>query len=333
MPWKRGQTIIAILCVLLLTVATACGSGDDDDNDTAAATSTGATSTATTPSISSAAESTPTVADETEATATEEETEATAPATATEEEEEEPTATTQTQATATDEDEYDSVATATTTTGGGSTATEPSEATTPATGDLGGDIPEFETLDPELLPNFSMRMNFDATNLSGTPQTTLMMQMEQSGIDNYHLDMESDGELLEFWTIGEQSWTSIGGEVIESPTGPLFSPADILTTGELIPEGLEARNEGTEEVNGRETTKWVVDGADYVAFMNEDASSTVEMTGGSGEVTIWIDNELNIMIKAEGDVAWMNDDDTDGSLIYDYEIYDIDSTAQVQAPQ
>jgi len=252
--------------------------------------------------------------------------------TATEEDEDEPTTTTQSQATAT-ETEDDEPATTATSGVGGSTATEPSGATTPATGDIGGDIPEFETLDPELLPNFSMRMNFDATNLSGTPQTTLMMQMEQSAIDNYHLDMESDGELLEFWTIGEQSWTSIGGEVIESPTGPLFSPADILTTGELIPEGLEARNEGTEEVNGRETTKWVVDGADYVAFMNEDESATVEMTDGTGDVIIWIDNELNIMIKAEGDVAWMNDDSTDGSLIYDYEIYDIDSTSEVQAPQ
>lgn len=327
--WKRGQTIIALLCVMLLLVSAACGSGDDDDD------ADSATSTATTESASSASDSTPTESDDSEATPTEEDSAATA--TATEEEQEDaPTATTQAQATATEQEDEQAVATATTGSDG-STATEPAGVTTPATDGGTGDIPEIETLDPELLPNFSLTMNFEAANLSGPPQTTLRMQMEQSAIDNYHLNMETDGEVLEFWTIGEQSWTSIAGEVIESPTGPLFSPADILTTGELIPEGLEAQEDGSEEVNGRQTTRWVIDGADYVEYMNDegsiDGTSTVEMTDGTGEVVVWIDDELNIMIKAEGDVAWANSDDTDGSLIYDYEIHDIGSTAEIVAPQ
>lgn len=320
--WKRGQAIIAILCVMLLVVAAACGNGDDDaDDDTG-------TTTATT--AAAAVDSTPTTSGEGEATATEGD----ADATATEADEEgEPTATTRSEATATEGEADEPTATSGS---GGSTSTEPAGATT-TTGVGEVDVPEFETLDPELLPNFSLTMNFDATNLSGTPQTTLKMEMQQSAIDNYHLNMETDGEVLEFWTIGEQSWTSIAGEVVESPTGPIFSPADILTTGELIPEGLEAREDGSEEVNGRQTTRWVIDGADYVEFMNEEASSqgtsTVEMTDGTGEVTIWIDDELQIMLKAEGDVAWQNSDDTDGSLVYDYEIHDIGSTAEVVAPQ
>lgn len=308
-----------MLCVMLLVVATACGSGDDDD-DTGAATST-----ATTESASSASDSSPTTADDTNATATEEDTAASA--TATEEEEDAATAT----------KAADNEPAASATTGGSTTATEPAGVTTPATDDGTADIPEFETLDPELLPNFSLTMNFDAVNLSGTPRTTLKMQMQQSSLDNYHLNMDTDGEVLEFWTIGEQSWTSLAGEIVESPTGPLFSPADILTTGELIPEGLEAREDGAEKVNGRQTTKWVIDGADYVQYMNDetvvDGTTTVEMTDGAGEVTIWIDDELNIMIKADGDVAWKNSDGTDGSLVYDYEIHDVGSTAEVQAPQ
>jgi hypothetical protein len=137
--------------------------------------------------------------------------------------------------------------------------------------------------------------------------------------------------------VGDRSWTSIGGEVVESPTGPIFSPADLLQTSELIPEGLNAREEGTEEVNGRQATKWVVDGADYVSYMNEqaqiDGTSTVEMTDGAGDVAIWVDNELNIMIKSEADVTWSNSDGTEGSLIYDYEIHDIGSTAEIVEPQ
>ncbi len=323
--WKRGQAVIALVCVMLLVVLAACGNGDDDDDDV---TTSNSSSTVTV--ASSGAEGTSTVEDDAE-------TETSASATATEEDDDgEPTSTSPAEATATEGDDDEPAATSTSATSD-PTATESSDVTTPDT-DTGGvdEVPEFETLDPELLPNFSLTMNFDAINLSGTPQTTLMMQMEQSAVDNYHLVMETDGEELEFWTIGEQSWTSMGGETIESPTGPLFSPADILTTGELIPEGLNAREEGSEEVNGRQTTKWVVDGADYVEYMNEEAqlegTSTVEMTDGTGEVTIWVDDELNIMIKAEGDVAWNNSDDTEGSLIYDYEIHDIGTTPDVVAP-
>lgn len=307
---------------MILVVTAACGSGDDDDDnaDTATAVMTVG---------SSAAQSSPTDSSASEATATEQESKATA----TERGTAEATATTRTQATATEDEPK-----ATSTSGGsGSTSTEPAGETSTTTAEGSVEVPEIETLDPELLPNFSLTMNFEATNLSGTPQTTIKMQMEQSSVDHYHLNMETDGETLEFWTVGDQSWTSVAGEVVESPTGPLFSPADILTTGELIPEGLEAREDGTEEVNGRDTTRWVIDGADYVEYMNAQAqaegTSTVEMTDGSGEVTIWIDNELNIMIKAEGDVAWSNSDDTDGSLVYDYEIHDIGSTAEVAAPQ
>jgi hypothetical protein len=304
---------------VLLVVTAACGSGDDDDDNDAA--------TATISVGSSSAQSSPTTASESEATATE----ADATAIATETEADEPTATSGSKATATE-----AIATATSTETE-STATEPSGETTPSTDEGSTDVPDIETLDPELLPNFSLTMNFDATNLSGTPQTTIKMQMEQSAVDHYHLNMETDGEVVEFWTVGEQSWTSIAGEVVESPTGPMFSPADILTTGELIPEGLEAREDGSEEVNGRQTTRWVIDGADYVEYMNEqtqaEGTSTIEMSDGTGEVTVWIDDELNIMIKADGDVAWKNSDDTDGSLVYDYEIYDIDSTSEVEAPQ
>ncbi|HYI14001.1 MAG TPA: hypothetical protein VEX37_01320 [Thermomicrobiales bacterium] len=340
--WKHRQTFIALMCVMLLIVTAACGNGDDDDGGEAA---TSPASTSTTASGASGGDSTPTAEEDpqsnttstaTSATATSA-TETSATASATEEDEgSEPTAPTGAQSTATESSGDEPSATATTATGA-STATESSGMTTPDTGTGGVEVPEFETLDPELLPNFSLTMNFEAINLSGTPQTTVVMQMQQSAVDNYHLFMETDGEALEFWTIGEQAWTSIGGEVVESPTGPLFTPADILTTGELIPAGLEAREEGSEEVNGRQTTKWIVDGADYVEYMNEDAQfegvSPVEMSNGTGEVTIWIDDELKIMIRADGDVAWDNSDGTQGSLVYDYEIHDIGSTADIVAPQ
>jgi hypothetical protein len=322
--WKRGQAIIALMIVMLLLVTAACGNSDDDDAAADAETPV-ASSTATTASADAAASPT-------ERELNEDGTPTTAAASATEAEEDAPTSTTA-PATATKAEESTA-----TTASGEPTATEAAGQETAGTGFGTGDedIPEIETLDPELLPNFSMTMNFEAANMSGTPQTTVKMQMEQSSVGNYHFVMEADGQPIEVWTVDGKSWTSVGGEVIESPTGPLFDPADILQTGELIPEGLNAREAGTEEVNGRQATKWVVDGADYVAFMNEDAktngTSTGEMTNGQGEVSVWVDNELNIMLKAEGDVTWDNSDGTVGSLVYDYEIHEIGTTADVVAP-
>jgi hypothetical protein len=317
--WKRGQAIVAILVVMLMLVTAACGNGDDDDD---AETSTAA-STATTASSDAAAS--PTEADEEdEATST------SAQATATEaEEEDEPTPTTAAQATATESDESTA-----TTASGDPTATEAEGEETAGTGEV--EVPEFETLDPELLPNFSLTMDFNATNFSGAPQTSLQMMMQQSAIGSYHFQMNADGQPIEIWTVGDQSWAAVGGEVVESPSGPLFDPADILQTGGLIPEGLNASRDGTEEINGRQTTRWFVDGADYVAFMNEEAQAdpavTVDMTNGAGDVYVWIDDELNIMILAEADVTWDNSDGTAGSLVYDYEIHDIGTTAEVVAP-
>jgi hypothetical protein len=302
-----------------MLVTAACGNGDDDDD----AETPAAASTATTASSGPA---TPTEAEEggeDEATST------TAAATATEAEDDEPTATTPAQATATETDEATATSPA-----GDPTATEGEAEQTEETG--GVEVPDFETLDPELLPNFSLTMEFNATNFSGTPETSLQMMMQQSAIGAYHFQMNADGQPIEIWTVDGQSWAGVGGEVVESPSGPLFDPADILQTGELIPEGLNAQRDGTEEINGRQTTRWFVDGADYVAYMNEEAQAdpavTVDMSNGSGDVYVWVDDELNIMILSEADVTWDNSDGTTGSLVYNYEIHDIGTTADVVAP-
>jgi hypothetical protein len=49
-------------------------------------------------------------------------------------------------------------------------------------------------------------------------------------------------------------------------------------------------------------------------------------------VYLWVDDELNIMILSEADVTWDNSDGTTGSLVYNYEIHDIGTTADVVAP-
>ncbi|HEX5165271.1 MAG TPA: hypothetical protein VFV93_07745, partial [Thermomicrobiales bacterium] len=287
--WKRGQTFIAILCAMLLVVTAACGSGDDDDNESEATTA--ATSTAT--KAAAAADTSPTKAETAGATATT----AAETATATETEDTEPTATTRAEATATTPASDEATAT--------STATEPAGATSTAgVGDI--EVPDFETLDPELLPNFTLTMNMTSTNMDDVPESTMKMEMAQSDVDTYHVSVDTDGDVIEFWAVDGRYWTSIGGEIVESPTGSIFSPSDILTTGELIPDDLEAREDGHEEVNGRQTTRWVIDGDKYVEYMNQQnvasGVSTGEMTDGSGEVTIWIDDELKIMIKANSDV-------------------------------
>jgi hypothetical protein len=64
-----------------------------------------------------------------------------------------------------------------------------------------------------------------------------------------------------------------------------------------------------------------------------DGTSTGEMTDGAGQFDLWIDDELKILVKAESDVSWKNEDGTDGSFAYDYEIHDIGSTAGITAPQ
>ena len=303
----RGQLLVALLCVLVLTFTAACGGGDDDDGEGADEAPT-TTSAATAPAAVS--ELSPTTSDEATATATETVSEPTATATTA-------------AATATEADEP------TATTASDPTSTTSADVSTPTD----EEFEDFETLDPEALPNFSLRMSYIATNLAETPQTTVTFQIEQNAVDNYHINMDADGEVLEMWTVGGRSWISESGEVIESPSGPLFRPSDLLSTTEVLPEELDAEREGEEEVNGRETTKWVVDAEDYVEMAQEDGSIPSGATDAAGEMAVWIDNELNIMIKSEADVTWTNADGTDGSLLYDYEIYDIGSTDEVQSPQ
>lgn len=343
--WKRGHAIVALLCVALMLFVAACG-GDDDDSDNGDTTPTSNAATSTTGS--SGSDTTPTAGDDASATGTGS---SSGSATATGSGSDGSATTTGSSGsdgTATEtESNPESTGTGTSgstpstsdptaTSGSNTSPTQPSGSASPTSG-TGLEVPDIETLDPELLPNFSMRMDFDATNYAGSAQTTMVIEMRQSEIGTYYMRMETDGEALEFWTIGDKSWTSVGGQIIESPGGSMFNPADILATGQVMPEGLNARKDGEEEINGRQTTRWVTDGADYVALMNEEAlaqgTTTVEMTDGAGEVVVWIDNELDIMIRAEGDVTWTNSDSTEGSLVYQYEIHDIGSTEEITQPQ
>jgi hypothetical protein len=312
-------TLFAVSTLFVLILA-ACGGGDDDATATPAAANTPAAAAAT-PTQPTAAgtpdpgtpEATATVAAATPTTAPASPPAVTPTVAATPTER---AATPTTQAVA-----------PTMTPGVGATATIDPE-------DPFADI---EMLDPELLPNFTMSFRLSATGISEEEDLeSMILEIQQSEIDNYHMRFEGDGVVVEAWQIDGISYLrQDDGSILEVPAeagAGFFSPSMFLTVMPALDPELRAARVGEETVNGRQTTHYRITGADYLALSEFFGTGEVP-SDISGDVNVWIDNELNIMIRQNADITWTNADGTQGNFDAEYEIRDIGTTPRVEAPQ
>lgn len=311
----RGMVLVSLLCVFALAFAVACGGGNDD----AAPANTTAVATVTT---SSEVSPTATEAAQTSAIATAVATEAEAapsPAATETEVEVKPT-----------EDQPDP------------TPTEAEADASPTAGTTGGDedpLADLKPIDPEALPNFTMSFTFDLTGIPAQEDTSISVEAEQSSLENYHMSLSTTGTNLETWLVDGTNYVDQGdGTIVALPEGTdsvLFSPALFLQEVPPIEPELQAERVGEEEVSGRRTIRYVIAGKNYL----EQAGQGGEFTGGGpasdveGQVEVWIDIELNMMIKQLGDITWTNEDGTIGTFLSDMLMFDIGSTEAVEAPQ
>lgn len=312
----RSMVVVALLCVLVLVFAAACG-GDDDDDDA------GDTTAVATSESSTDASATATEGDE-------------APiATATEvEEDASPTATEETAATPTEEaaaatpteEEADPTATA---------ADDDPSPTTDGTGDIDDPLADVQPIDPEALPNFTMSFTFDLTGIPDQEDSSIGVEIEQSAIDNYHMSAQLTGTGIETWLVDGTNYVDQGdGTIVELPEGTdsgLFSPSIFLQEVPPLEPELQATLEGEEEISGRDTRHYIISGENYLA--QADMWAGGEASDVEGQVEVWVDIELNMMIKQLADITWTNADSTTGTFMSDLLIYDIGTTGTVEAPQ
>jgi hypothetical protein len=200
-------------------------------------------------------------------------------------------------------------------------------------------LSDIDMLDPELLPNYTLTFRMEATGipdeLDEEEDFSLLLEIRQSSLENYHLLMESMDVSIEIWVVDGTTYMAEDDGAIMTIPGTdmgLFSPSMFLTTiPPLVPE-LEAARVGEERVSGRQTTRYQISAQEYLA-LSEFFGAGPTPADARGEVVVWIDNELNIMIRQEADLSWTNDDGTSGSFISNYLVSDIGTTSPVEAPQ
>ena len=322
--WTRWTRSLGLCLTMLLvvTMLAACG-GDDADDDATPPAGTGSSSG--TVAADSGTDATATTADETA----------------------ENTATTSTgSAPAATSDPSGSVATSATTEATPAVS-EPTTGTgtdTNVTPTTSADVPDecdtaaedIETLDPDLIPNFSIR--FEVISGGDSEESgalgTVSMTMEQSEPGTYHSSIEVEGTSLQSWVIGDQAWSDFGVGVMETEPGTdLFGPDVLLSQ---MTDGLKsfykANEEGSEEVNGRDTTLYVIDGEDYADAYNRCAGEAQTIEDASGELRYWIDDEWGVMVKGEGNMEWTYSDDTTTTFEFNQEMFDIGDTAAIEPP-
>jgi hypothetical protein len=318
---SRLAVHVALALALALCLVSACG-GDDDDTSAAIATDTRG-AIAGQPSTAKAAVDSNTPASV--ATATVAAPRATATAT---------TATTA--ATATTEPAADATATT-------APAEEPTEAATETPSDTAGadlcETPEMDMLDADTIPNFSADYSGDVSNFGDSGESSFIMTMRQTATDTYYYKVESTDETgttsFEVWRVADEMWVGQDGETIAMPADAAMpGPSDIFAQyGQSTAELYDARVAGRERVSGRETTKYIVDGEEWVDAYNACSEEGEQLSNGSGSFSVWIDDEWEIAIKTEADLSFTNADGTPGSFTYITLLHDFGSTDPITPPQ
>lgn len=310
----------------MLPLLAACMSDDDDDNGNGADTTTDPA-----PEATSAVEEESTPEDE-----------------ATSEDESTPDIDSSPTAAETPEDSAD--ATGTTDDAGSTPESTPDTMTTPDTESTpdGTGTPETgEGDDPfgdlaELtsdVPNFTLDYTGTFDNVpdetGATFSADMEMMLEQSEADIYHLRLMTTGDdevEIEMWSLGDATYIAESGEEpVELPAGTAtgMAPTDALL---IVPpvETLDAADEvGQEDIGGRSATHYEVDPEDAALIL---MSQGVTFSNPEGDMDIWIDDELDIILQMTADITFENEDGSEGAIEMNYMVSDINETDDIEAP-
>lgn len=296
---RTGLMVATGLCLVLFA---ACIGGDNDDSDTTSVPDTEATS----------APSGPTPADD-----------------ATPTEDAEPTATSEPEPTSTPEPTATISPTATP---APPTATPTNTPTPTATPLPTVDDPAKDSLPvDQVTSNFTLHYNVQFTG--GESETAIELAVAQHDADSYHIRVQNTGQQTEAWRVGETTWVAgPNGAIVELPglVDPnLYAPSSFLF---LIPDLRESGSatviDENAEVEGRSATRYEVDPSVADRFWPQQGNPPGD---AEGTFEIWIDNELNLIVRAEADIEWPSGSNSP-RMEMSYLITQIDSTPEVQPP-
>jgi len=195
-------------------------------------------------------------------------------------------------------------------------------------------VGEIVVLDPAAIPNYTLTIDIAATGIGGPGDSTFVYTIEQSATDRYHLKADSSGTSLEIWKVGDSAFIAQeGGEPAPLPEGSdtaLFSPATFLQVVPPIASGANAQDLGVEEIDGRSARHYRLSGESFLG--NVPFLGGQEVTDVGGEIDVWVDEELKTPLRQQGEVTWVNADDSEGKFSIDYQLTQVGSTAEVQPP-
>lgn len=192
---------------------------------------------------------------------------------------------------------------------------------------------EIAPLDPVVIVNFSLAAQIELRGVPNQSDFSMTLAIQQSAPDHYYLRSTSGSSVLESWLVdGTTYLTQADGGVAPLPAGSdtaLFSPALLVQTIPVITGETLGTRLGNETVGGRDATRYRVDGEDLfqtATWLPGDTAIDID-----GQVDVWIDSELRIVLRQESDVTWGNDG-AEGSFVGRLEVTNISTTVPVNAP-
>ena len=219
------------------------------------------------------------------------------------------------------------------------TATTPDSDSTPGTG-MTGPFGELDDLTADV-PNFSLEFMAQFENVPDDTgslfSADLDMMLAQSEPDVYHLQLTTTGDEaldVEVWSLPDATYLSESGDsAVELPAGLAseFAPTEALTVMPPVELLQNAEEVGEDEVNGRTATEYRVDAEDALMILMAQGQD-VNVSNPEGEMNIWVDEELNVVIQMTADVTFEHEDGEEGSIVIDYMVTDIDETEDIEAP-
>jgi hypothetical protein len=216
---------------------------------------------------------------------------------------------------------------ATSTESGDATAEEPGIPAVPELADL-----------TTVLDNFTFRMEGVVTTDPAIGPQDVIVDIQQYAPDNYHFKTEIGGAVgFEVWLIGTTAYVGTpetGVQELPNADSSMlaaFSPAIFLQPIQND-AGLRWADEvGQETVSGREATHYRLDAEAYARGFAESGEEITNVTGEGGD--IWVDNEFDILLKADLDIAFTASDGTPVETQATWEVTGIGSTPEVTAPR
>ena len=195
-------------------------------------------------------------------------------------------------------------------------------------GDLQGDVPNF-TLD------FTGSFENVPDDTGEVFSADLEMMLTQSEPDVYHLSFMTTGDDaidVEVWSLADATYIAESGDDPVELPGDMaseFAPTNLLVIVPPVETLAVAEEVGQEDVNGRSATHYRVEAEDAAVIL---APEGTEINDAEGDMDIWIDDELGIVLQMRSDVTWTNADDTDAAVTIDYMISDVGETDDIEAP-